>query len=580
MNIATVKKIQTNRGQAMLFTMIFVVMIATLVVYGVGGPVVRDYRVASEGLKGRKSYFLAESGVEDAYYRLKNNISVANSETFTAGGDTTTITTADLGNGIRQITSVGNVSSRQRTLTSKVQLVSGTTIHLNGAVQVGLGGFIMDNGSSIIGDAYANGNIQGGNTAQIQGSAYAATSMPLTADQINDQPTTPASSITFGNTSATADFAQSFQLSTGDKINKVRFYIKKVGSPGNITARIVSDNAGSPSTTTLTSLSLSSSLVSTSYGWIEAAFTSNPILDAGTTYWLVLDASSSSSNYYMIGANSAYTAGAAKLGVYAGTWGTTRSDDGYFSVWIGGITSIISGATITGSANAYTVNNSSVTGTLYCKTGSGNNKTCNTSIAPPSPQTFPVTQAQIDTWKANALAGGTYNGSIVYDSTSQSYGARKIVGNLTLSNNAVLTLTGTLWITGNLVMSNGSILKLASSYGSALGVVVVDGTITTTNNAVFQGSGASGSYVIALTTTNSNSAISISNNAGAVILYAPYGGVDINNNGIITQITAETVHLNNGASVSYNTNLSDSVVSEGAAAPTSSTSVVSWKETE
>lgn len=504
-------------------------------------------------------------------------------QTLYNGTDYNTITTTDLGGGQKQILSVSNVNSRQRSVISTIQTAAGTTAHFTNAVQAGLGGFNMSNNSTIYGSVYSNGDIVGSNGAVIQGSAYAASSMTLTADQINSTPTTPATSVNFGNATATQDFAQSFQVSTTEKLNKVQFYIKKLSTPGTITVRITGDNAGKPSTTVLGTKSISHTLVATSYGWIEADFsTSGIILDANTTFWIVLDvASSNASKYYTIGTNTAYTNGNGSLGAYStstgGTW-SAQSTDGYFKVWIGGFNGKIQGAiTVTGNANAYNVTSATVTGNLYCQTGSSNNKSCNTSIQPPSPIAFPITTAQIDAWKNEAAAGGVTNGTVTL-SASGSLGPRKIVGNLNVDNNKTLTVTGTLWVTGTINISNNAIMKLGASYGSSSGIVIADGPIYVSNNGYFQGSGATGSYSLAITTYNGNGAIVISNNAGAVILYAPYGQVTVSNNGGATQITAETLSLSNNASITYDTALSNASISSGSGG--GEWSIQTWKEVE
>jgi hypothetical protein len=579
MKEVTTKKFRnTARGQAMLFTMICVVILSTLVTYGISAPVVRDYKVASEGLYGRRSYFMSESSVEDILYRLKNSISVASSETLYDGTNYNTITVTDIGGGQKEVSAVSNVGGRQRTVVANVQTQAGTTTHLNYAVQSGMGGFVLSNNATINGHVYSNGNIVGANGATITGNAYAATSLPLTADQQNASPATPPSSLNFGNASATQDFAQSFQMSTQERLNKVRFYIKRTSSaPANLTVRITGNSSGKPSTTTIASTTVTATSVSTSYGWIEAVFSSNPILDTDTTYWLVLDTTANSTKYYTIGTNTGtYNTGTASLGTYGGTSWTGQSSDGYFSIWTGGINSSISSTTITGTTNAYSVSGSTVSGTLYCQTGSGNNKSCNTSQSPPSPVALPISTAQIDAWKAEALAGGTTNGTLTIPA-SQSLGPRKIVGDLNVDNGKILTVTGTLWVTGNITLSNNAIVRLASSYGTSSGVIIADGTINLSNNSVFQGSGSSTSYVLSISTSN-GTGFNISNNAGAVVVYVPYGTIYVSNNGGASQLTGETIQLSNNATISYNANIANLSVSSGSGG--GAWSIATWKETE
>lgn len=240
----------------------------------------------------------------------------------------------------------------------------------------------------------------------------------------------------------------------------------------------------------------------------------------------------------------------------------------------------ISGVTIgtgtVGDANAPTVTDSVVRGTLYCQTGSGNNKPCNTSGNNPVPLPLPINDEQIVGWKAEAEAGGVV-GNQTLSGVSNTLGPKKINGNLTLSNNAQLKITGTLWVTGNVVLSNGSGVELHSSYGENDGLVVVDGTSTLSNSSTFAGSGNSGSYIMLLSTNTTNNAIVLQNNAGAVVLYAPYGTVQVSNNAGLNQVTAKTVSLQNNAVIDYEQGLVEASFVNG---PSGGFEITNWEEVE
>jgi len=192
------------------------------------------------------------------------------------------------------------------------------------------------------------------------------------------------------------------------------------------------------------------------------------------------------------------------------------------------------------------------------------------------PQNFPITDVQITSWKAEAIAGGTVT-SQSFSETNHMLGPKKINGNLTLNNGAKLTVTGTLWITGNIVLSNNSELVLSSSYGANDGVIVVDGVSTLSNGSTFEGSGTNGSYIMLLSTNNTGSAIVLSNNAGAVILYAPNGTVQLGNGAAVQQITAKTISLSNNAVINYEQGLINAAFTSG---PSGGYDIDSWKEVE
>lgn len=246
-----------------------------------------------------------------------------------------------------------------------------------------------------------------------------------------------------------------------------------------------------------------------------------------------------------------------------------------------GPTGLIDGITVgtgsVGNAYAHTVNDSTIAGTNYCQTGTGNNKSCNQSQPDPEPVAMPITEEEISAWKTEAAEGGTYTGNYTVNDTSASLGPKKITGNLTIDNNADFTVTGTLWVQGNMVVSNNATVRLAPSYGTSEGVIVVDGTVSINNNAIFAGSGETGSYLMVLSTYTSGSAITLENNGGAVILYAASGTVNLANNARAKSLNGYRINLNNNAVVIYDTGLANANFVNG---PSGGWGISSWKEVE
>ncbi len=577
-----------NKGQALIISVVFFTLISSAVAAGIAVPLVKNFRIAAETRNSKESFFLAEALTEDILYRYKNGMDVDSSETLSLNGETASavITNTPSGRNVVAVSDVGNAVRRVET-----ELIAGVGASFSYGVQTGTGGFILHNNAVVQGNVYSNGNITGSNGAAITGSAFAANSASLASDQSNTAPSTPPNTIVFGNANGTQDVAQSFQLSTTGRINKVQVYVRKTGNPASATVRIVNNTSGNPGSTTLTSGTLLSSQVTTTLGWVEVVFPSNPELTAGTTYWLVIDnGSSNASNYYTIGANTSYASGVAKVGRHTVSWSNTTPTglDTYFSVFLGGITSTINdvdvGTAGVGNAHAHTVTNSTIAGTLYCATGSGNNKACNTSLADPAPQGFPISQANIDEWKAEA-EDGIATSSVNVTSASLSLGPAKINGNLTVQNNATLTLTGTIWVTGTILIDNNAIVRLSPGYSSNSGVLLSDGRITVQNNGSFQGSGTTGSYLLLLTTSDcpiSSScsgarAISLSNNVGTVVLSAQNGTIFFSNNAGAKQATAHTIELENNANIIYETGLIDINFVSG---PGGAFNITGWREIE
>lgn len=568
----------TEQGNILIIVMVLFVALSLSIAMGLVVPVITANRIATNNLESKRSYAIAESGVEDVLYRLRNSMQVSTSENLVLGTQSVTTTLTDISGDNKEIVAMGDANNRNRTVSAVLEQGEGVSFVYG--IQSGQGGLTMGNNAGIIGSVYANGPITGG---YISGSATSANSAALYADQQNGTGV-PPNNIVFGNANSTQDIAQSFTVSATQPLNKVQLYIKKTPStPANLTIRITADTNGSPSSSSIATGTLSTSLVSTNYGWVDISLSSTPQLDAGTTYWLVIDGATNSTKYYTIGGDSLYANGLAKTGKYNISWNDIDPSglDIYFKVYLGGFQGLISGTRIgydtVGDAYANTVKNSLVAGTNYCKTGTGNNKTCNTSRADPVAIDMPISQQNIEDWKLGAVEGGTYTGNYSINDTTVSLGPKKITGDLTIGNNATLNMTGTLWVQGNVNLSNNSSIRLVSSYGSTGGVIIVDGTVTLANNALFWGSGTSGSYVMVLSTSSSDSAITVGNNAGAVVLYAANGTVNVSNNAGAREITGYKINLSNNAVVVYDSGLANANFTNG---PSGSWTVQSWRETQ
>ncbi len=576
-----------QRGQVVIVTTIFFLVVTSTIVFGFVAPSLRQMKVTSNVLNSRHSYYLAEAGMEDVLYRLKNARSVSASETLTLDGHTVTTEVADTTGG-KTITS--EADWRDHIRKTRTRITAGVGVAFNYGLQTGNGGLTFSNNASIIGNVYANGDIVGAPGASITGTAVAANSLSQLVDQANDTPTTPTYSINFRAVAASQDFAQSFTVSTSSPVNKIQLYIKKVGSPANATVRITNNSSGAPGTNTLTTGTLSASTVTTNYGWNDVVFVSNPQLIAGTTYWLVVDSGSQSpANYYTVGANTAYTSGTARVGQYGSAWSDTTPGglDGYFTVVLGGVTSTIDNVRIgsagTGDAWAHEVTDSTITGNLYCQAGNNNNKSCDTSRPDPSPVGFPISDANIAQWKLDAADGGTITGDYTPTGDFSSLGPKKIAGNLIIPANHTLTVTGTLWVTGMITAGNGAILRLDSTYDANSGVVISDGRVNLSNSVSFEGSGDSNSYVLLVTTSDcpassscgGANAVDISNNVNLVIINAQRGTISISNNTTVKEITAEEIILGNNVEITYESGLTNVNFSSG---PGGAWNIVNWRE--
>ncbi|MFH1968297.1 MAG: hypothetical protein ABIJ84_02840 [bacterium] len=241
----------------------------------------------------------------------------------------------------------------------------------------------------------------------------------------------------------------------------------------------------------------------------------------------------------------------------------------------------ISGMYVKGNVLAYSCSNSTIDGNLTYVLGGTNNCTVGGTTSVQSgeiaSQPLPISQIQIDSWKSDAGAGGTIGSVNLSGTQTMSLGPKKIAGDLSISNSAVLTLTGTVYVTGNITISNSARIKLDSSYGALGGVILSDGTITPSNYSAFEGSGQASSYLLVLSTNISNSAITVSNSATGAIFYASAGGIIVSNNFSAREVTGYKLTMSNNATINYESGLADVFFSSG---PTGGWSVSSWKEIE
>ncbi len=587
------KTLKNQSGAAMTIVVLFFALASATITTGIISPIARDFKTNHAKLKSEQSYFLAESGIEDAFYRIKNNITIDTTETLVLGDSSSTSIISTINTNQKQINSTGQMDSYERNL--GLTITQDTGVSFNYGVQVGRGGINLTGSAKIKGNVYANGPITGDGSASITGSATSANS-PTTADQYNGEGT-PTYDISVGNTSNT-DIAQSFKLTTTAQLSKVQLYLKKTGNPYNTTVYILPNNGSNPGFGSLAQGTLSSSQVSTSYGWVDISFTTNPTLTAGTTYWIVMTTTSGGGYYSAGGNNAGYIPGASKKGAVFGAWSNLSPStlDFYFNVFLSSINGRIAGnsgsqwnqfrvGTTSGDARANTVNYTNVTGSLYCQSGTGNNKICNTTQADPAYQEFPISEGNIEEWKQEALAGGTHNGNYdVSGSNTATLGPKKIVGNLTVGGSGTLYVSGTLWVTGNITLSgSGKIVLASASYGNSSGIIITDGKFDNGGSGQVNGTGQNGSYVLMIALSNCDSAtcgynaINVSGSAGSVVLYAPYGTINFSGSAKAKEATGYRVTLSGSAEVEYESGLADMNFNSG---PSGSWTPSGWSETE
>ena len=520
---------------------------------------------------------LAEAGIDKAIYELNQDAGYSGENDTALGNGTFDISIASVDNNTKYITVTGSVPNSTNPTATKVVRVTATInssiVSFRYGVQVGNWGATMGSGSRIEGNLFSNGNVFGlGGT--ITGDATVAVGVDTAADQ---QSTVRNDSFNIGDTFSRANVAQAFRPSVSAPLAGIDLNLKKVGNPGDLTIKVVTDNGGRPSTNVLASGTIRASLITSSYGFAEATLDSTPALSWGQTYWIIAIASVNSNNYFVWARdhNGGYVWGSAKYSSNWNTWNpswNSISGDLGFKTYRDGILTSMSGVTVNGNAWAHTLSNCSVGGTASYQSISN----CSVGgvsypgVPDATPAPLPISDAQIADWETMAEACGTITGPYSW-SGSRTLGPTKINGDLTVTNGASLILAGPVWVNGNVSLSNNASMTVSPSIGAGGAVLIADATNATTtrgrvfisNNVVIEGNGNQNSFPMIISTNSGWEAISLSNNAAGVILYAPYGGIEISNGTTANQVTARRLELKNNATISYQSGLQNANFSSG-----------------
>jgi hypothetical protein len=585
-NKAMMKKTDFNTykgqqgGYALLTALIFFLAGGGAVIGGLADGVLREAKSIRNESYSKQGYFVSESALEDAVYRIQDGLDVDSAETLTLGASTASVTVTA---GAEETTVSSEGSAGGTTRSTAASLEGGESVGFDYAVQAGPGGIDLASGISITGSLYTAGTIRSTGSASISGQAVAAEKPVIYLDQNNSTPSTPASSINFGNSAANQDFAQSFTVSSSTSLMDLSLYVRKVGNPSNATVKITANSGGAPNFyNPLASGTLSSSLVTGSYQWMDISLTANPVLVAGTTYWIVIDANPDASNYYAIAANSTYAGGQAKIG--RGDWNqwnntTPTGLDAYFKAQIGSNKIGIAGLDeynrlSVGSAYANQVSFVNASGALYCQEGGSNNKSCDSSRADPVVEEMPISDDTIDFWKAEAEAGGSV-GSQTVGYAGATIGPKKINGNLTIGGGGTLRVSGTLWVTGNVTLGGGA--RIRSNDATKSYTILSEGVITVGGGTQVEGS--ANSHILLLSTSNADPSLDIAGGTNSVAAAAPNGIIRLSGGASVKAVSAKRIYVSGGASITYDPEMSMLNLSGGEAS-SGPLNIKSWKETE
>lgn len=583
MKISKLKyQISNNKGQILVVVFVALGVVLFTVLSIITGAQIY-HQNAQYSTDSEKAVALAEAGIDKAIVSLNKTGGSYNGEQGTSLGEgeySVTITSQNAATKI--IESTGFVPSKEKAKvkrTIKITSSKGVGVAFVYGIQVGEGGLELGNNNQVQGSIYSNGNITAGNNNVITGDAYVAGGPAGSADQQTDCEGSNCTDFLFGKSVdgvLQLDVAQSFKPSISEKLNKISVKIKKFGSPADVTVRIMKDKDGKPDKNNILATgTLYSSLVSTSYGWIDVTFNTIPNLVADTTYWIMIDTSSDTLNYWSW-QNDLAQSYARGNPLWSPNWNTGNPSwniaigDFSFKVIMGGtITSIRAGnnSRVNGDAHANTIENLIIGKDAYYKTiissTVGGDSFPNSDDPPP--KVFPISDANVLDWQNQATDNGVVSGGI--SSCVTNLESKKYVGNVIFDNNCTVTVQSPIWITGNLTLNNKNTLRLDSSYGLSSGVIIVDGVVNLGNDNLLQGSSQGSSILMILSSYDSRStgvsAIKINNTGNSGVFYAHKGIIEPGNNNQYKELTAWQIKLTNDTIINYETGLSSALFSSG-----------------
>ncbi|MCL4366047.1 hypothetical protein M1437_02365 [Patescibacteria group bacterium] len=585
-----IKKRQS--GQILILASIALAIVLFTVLFVVAGAQVY-FQNAVYTTNAEQATALAEAGVDKALASLNATGGSYNgeSETVLGGGSySVNVTSVDASSKLLEV--IGYIPNKEKAKvkrTIKVSASRGTGVSFKYGIQVGEGGFRLGNNNTVIGNIYSNGSVVMDEGNNVTGSVWVAAGIAPTANQQTDCDGANCTDYLFGrniNGQDRLDVGMSFKPSITDKIRKVSLKIKKIGNPPDVTVRIMGDDGGKPKKTeVLATGTLFSSLVTGEYpvtDWIDVTFSSNPTLSTSKTYWIVIDTSADSTNYWSWQNDLAqsYNSGQPKWSPNwsAGSpiWNTITGDLS-FRAYMGGTINVLNGgnnSVIAGDAHANTIEGLEIGGDAYYQTISNStvggsscpNSHCHSGSDDPSPQGFPISEANIASWKSEAELAGPLSqpvcGSLI------PWGPGKYAGNLDLQNNCNIIIQTPIWITGSLSMGNSNTFTLDSSYGTGSGIIVIEGQAKLNGNTnKFLGTGIGNSILVLLTTfdsrTNNLDAVKIGNGSNTGVFYADKGIIEPGNNNNFKEITAWKIEITNDSLIDYQTGLASILFSSG-----------------
>ena len=174
-----------KQGQAALVAVMMFLFISLLISIGLTSPVTRQAGIANELKSSQTAFLAAEAAEEDVAYRIRTGKTFSATEVMRLNDATATTTTEyDPGGQIVFSKELLTVAESRRAIRKKYMILSiADRVMFRYAAQAGAGGFYLKNTSSVKGNIYSNGVVDGFNDSVVEGTAVSAGAAGL-ADEL------------------------------------------------------------------------------------------------------------------------------------------------------------------------------------------------------------------------------------------------------------------------------------------------------------------------------------------------------------------------------------------------------------
>jgi len=160
-----------NRGYIIILHIIVFISLSLIVLLGIAQPIISNYGSAQAMLLSKQSFLVTNSAVEEALYRLYNNIPLNPPVTISVSSTTASMNIANTSTG-KKVTVTTEYKGFQRVVEIDMAVGEGVSFHYG--VQAGAGGFHLYNSSTITGNVFSSGPIIGYNGNKIYGDVVSA----------------------------------------------------------------------------------------------------------------------------------------------------------------------------------------------------------------------------------------------------------------------------------------------------------------------------------------------------------------------------------------------------------------------